>query len=322
MATYSLSIYRITIYKHNKPHEHEYLDCFDDGKSLISIINGMLDRWHDERYLNDYSYDAFDDKRVSRIKRDENGGFMHFHVGPCISGIIESGAYGTEESIIDHKTGDERYRKKKDDAQMIPFYFCFYIPNHSTQGFLVLERIGSNGIFTMLRDAISHEVGKLLMEKHTLKIEPFIVKSVFENNLELISSPSKVFLKGVKSSAFAAGLPVQCMISNNFINAEIVLSIKDHRFNWIEETFNSLINRGNKETLVVDNIECQDVAFQVTIDGRQRKISICDMRNLGTSIDISKEVRFGSDGYPQFDGLEKEAGRLISYIKKDDGKKD
>ena len=33
--------------------------------------------------------------------------------------------------------------------------------------------------------------------------------------------------------------------------------------------------------------------------------------------DVSKEVRFGSDGYPQFDGLEKEAGRLISYIKKD-----
>ena len=128
MATYSLSIYRITIYKHNKPLEHEYLDCFDDGKSLISIINGMLDRWHDERYLNDYSYDAFDDKRVSRIKRDENGGFMHFHVGPCISGIIESGAYGTEESIIDHKTGDERYRKRKNDAQMIPFLFLLLHP--------------------------------------------------------------------------------------------------------------------------------------------------------------------------------------------------
>lgn len=317
MATYSLSIYRITINKHNRTDEYEYLDCFDDGKNLIDIINGMFNRWHLQRHLSKSLTYVADDKRVSRIKQDGKGGFIHYHVGPCVSGIIESGAYGTEESIINYKTGVVQYHKKKDDAPMVPFYFCFYIPRHSTYGYLVLERIGINGIFTMLSDAVKNEVGKLIAGRYVMKIEPFIIKPVLDKNLTLMSPPSKMFLKGVKSGAFAAGVPIQGMVNNNSVEAEIVLSIRDCRSSWFGEIFNTLVNRKNGEKLVVDNIECRDVAFQVMIDGRPRKVSVCDMSNLGTNMDITREVTTGADGYPVFKSIEKEANRLISYIKND-----
>lgn len=315
MATYSLSIYSISINKRNKPADYEYLDCFDGGKSLPEMIDQMFDRWHVERHLYERYSAGTVDNRVSRIKQDSNGGFMHFRMGPCISGIIESGAYGTEESIIDHKSGHERFRKTKGDAPMIPFYFCFYIPRHSKRGYLVLERIGNNGIFTMLHDVLSMELGLQMSYGYVMKIEPFVVQSVLDENISSMIGRSKVFLRGVKSAVFAAGVPMQGLVGNNSIDAEIVLSFRPNGTDAVRNLFKSLLSREDKRRLVVDNIECQDVAFQVRIGDRDRKVSICRLNNLGTNLDITREIRIGPDGYPVFESLEKEANRLISFIK-------
>lgn len=315
MATYSLSIYSISINKRNKPADYEYLDCFDNGKSLPEMIDRMFDHWHVERHLYERYSVGTEDNRVSRIKQDCNGGFMHFRMDPCISGIIESGAYGTEESIIDHKTGNERYHKKKGDAPMIPFYFCFYIPRHSKRGYLVLERIGNNGIFTMLHDVLCTEIGRQMSYGYVMKIEPFVVKSVLDDNISSMIGQRKVFLRGVKSTAFATGVPMQGLVGNNSIDAEIVLSFRPDGTDAVKRLFKSLYHREDKRRLVVDNIECQDVAFLVRIGDRDRKVSICKLNNLGTNLDITREIRIGPDGYPVFDSLEKEANRLISFIK-------
>lgn len=315
MATYSLSIYSISINKRNKPTDFEYLDSFDDGKNLPDMIDKMFSRWHVERHLYEQQSSATEDKRVSRIKQDGNGGFMHFRLDPCISGIIESGAYGTEESIINYKSGDERYQKKKDDAPMVPFYFCFYIPRHSKRGYLVLERISNNGIFSMLHDVLNKEIGRQLTYNYIMKIEPFVVKSVLDDNINSIIGQNKVFLRGVKSAAFATGVPMQGLVGSNNINAEIVLSFRPNGTDAVRNLFKSLLNREDKRRLVVDNIECQDVAFQVKIGDRERKVSICNLNNLGTNLDITQEIRIGPDGYPVFESLEKEANRLISFIK-------
>lgn len=317
MAIYSLSIYSISINKRHKPEDYEYLDCFDGGKSLPEMIDKMFDRWHVERHLYEQPSFGAEDTRVSRIKQDGNGGFMHYRIGPCISGIIESGAYGTEESIIDHKTGNVRYQKKKDDAPMVPFYFCFYIPRHSRRGYLVLERIGNNGIFTMLRDVLIKEIGLQQTYSHVMKIEPFVVKSVLDDNISSMIGQNKVYLRGVKSTAFAAGVPMQGLVGQNSIDAEIVLSFRPGGTDAVRKLFKSLLGREDKRRLVVDNIECQDVAFQVKIGDRDRKVSICNLNNIGTNLDITREIRIGPDGYPVFESLEKEANRLISFIKDD-----
>lgn len=315
MATYSLSIYSISINKRNKPADYEYLDCFDSGKSLPEMIDEMLLRWHVERHLYERQPVGSDDRRVSRIKQDSNGDFMHFRLDPCISGIIESGAYGTEESIMDYKTGDESYRKKKSDAPMVPFYFCFYIPRHSKRGYLVLERIGNNGIYTMLHNALIEDIGRQVTRNYVVKIEPFVVKAVLDGNINSMIRHDKVFLRGVKSAAFTAGVPMQGVVGDNNIDAEIVLSFRPSGAGAVRWLFKSLLDRKDKRKLVVDNIECQDVAFQVKIGDRYRKVSICNLDNLGTNMDITRDIAIGPDGYPVFESVEKEACRLISFIK-------
>jgi len=78
---------------------------------------------------------------------------MH-KTGRSISGIIESGEYGTEEEGIDINTGKSTFKKKKTEALLKPFYFQFYIPQNAIRAFLIVERIGVNGIMSILRNAI------------------------------------------------------------------------------------------------------------------------------------------------------------------------
>ncbi len=53
MAYFSLSIYSISINKRNKPEEHEFLDCFDEGKSLMDMIDNLFKGWHKGRHISE-----------------------------------------------------------------------------------------------------------------------------------------------------------------------------------------------------------------------------------------------------------------------------
>ena len=314
MATYSLSIYRITVNRRNEPDKLLPLDCLDNDVDLLSVIDGMLTRWHSDRYHHSTSqYNGpLRDRRVARIRQNTDGSFSHHRLGRYISGIVESGSYGTEESIINTDSGEVRHRKQKDEAQMVPFYFCFHIPANSKSGYLVLERIGNNGIFTMMSEAIGQEVMCKVSYRSVIKTEPFVIDDILNNNISSIINPRKVFLRGVKHSAFSGGLPLETLAGNS-VSAEIVLSVSPQHTSPIRSLLLDLIGRYRKrQPLVVDNIECSDVAFQVKIGNKTRKVSVARLDMLGTCMDVTYKVEIENDGYPSYESLHREACRLLS----------
>lgn len=325
MATFSLSLYRISINRVNSPDELMTLDCFDNGLNIADIINSMLTVWHTSLHNSGgYSFGvgALSDStpRVSRIKQSPSDGFVHYRAGGYISGIIESGAYGTEQSIVDQKSGAESYHKIKDDAALVPFYFCFYFPRNSRFGYLLLERIGNDGIFTMISDAIRSEVNKYISGRYTLKILPYMLDWVFDRNVNSLMDASKIFLRGVRSDVFKAGFPLASRTGDGYIETEVVLSMRGMKSVIALDILRDLIRRHSKrQRLEVDGVECADVAFQVKIGGRKRKVSIARLENLGTNLDVTHEVTVSHDGYPTYDSIHKEANRIISEIKNETG---
>lgn len=325
MATFSLSLYRISINRSNSPDELMTLDCFDNGLNIADIINRMLTVWHTSLHNSrNYSYgtSGLSDSapRVSRIKQAPSGGFVHYRTGGYISGIIESGAYGTEQSIVDQKSGAESYRKMTDDAALVPFYFCFYFPRNSRFGYLLLERIGTDGIFTMLSDAIRCEVNKYISGRYTLKILPYMLDSIFDRNISSLIDPSKIFLRGVRSDVFKAGFPLASRTGDGYIETDIVLSMRGMKSVIALDILRDLIARRSKrQRLEVGGVECADVAFQVKIGDRKRTVSIARLENLGTNLDVTHEVTISEDGYPTYESLHREANRLISEIKDETG---
>lgn len=147
MNSYSLSIYSIKIHKYLKKDEECILSDFDNGKDLYGLIDDVLSSWKFDK-RDDVKICKYNDTdKVFRIAMKDDENYWYNKSGRTISGIIESGVFGTEESVVDIQTGNTNYKKKKDEALLKPVYFMFYIPRDSTVGFLILEKIGNYGLF-------------------------------------------------------------------------------------------------------------------------------------------------------------------------------
>ena len=157
--SYSLAVYSITINTRWKKDEKQVLSDFNNGQDFLQYIDTMMSSWKQNLNRGD-QYDPVNkdgnekEGNVFRLSRDHNGDYYLYRRGRYLSGILECGEYGTEEEGVDIDSGEVVFRKTSKHALLKPFYFMFYIPENSNIGFLILEKIGNNGIMTVLNNAI------------------------------------------------------------------------------------------------------------------------------------------------------------------------
>lgn len=318
MNSYSLSVYRLTINKRLKKDEIENLSNFDNGKDFLSLVDSMFLSWK-----QDVEHNVVKDKnakKVSRLQKDSQGNWVYHRHKTCIDGIIESGDYGTQEDIIDIETGKAKYTKTTKDAALIPFYFMLYIEPNTSEGYLILERIGNVGIFSVLDKAIREFIGPQMNERLTLNIVPYLVPQILEMNLAAVGGAKKVVLKGVDKNQFK-----DMQTTNNFDGCTTDVSFVAPKNKFIQEVKNvidSLKGKKENEPYKVNNVECMDVAFELDINGSRRTISVAKMTSIGMNVDITKKIVTDATGYPTYSCLKTETDILLSYlIKKENHEK-
>lgn len=310
MNTFSLSIYRIRIYKRLKKDEIVILSDYDNGKSFLEQIHALFQSW--EANPNNVLYKDDNAKKVSRIQRDGQNKIYHRHEN-YIDGIIESGDYGTQEDIINIDTGKSQYTKTLQDATLIPFYFMIYVLPNSSEGYLIVERIGTLGISSLLKTAIANFIGPQLTDNYTLSIEPYLVPQILRIGLNAVGGAKKVRLKGVDKNQFK-----DLKTEQNFgeCTTEVVFAAPKNRpILDILPIIRKLREAKEKgESIRVNNIECVDVAFELEIDGKTRTVTVADMKNIGMNLDITRQVVLGPTNYPTYECLNHEAHTILSYL--------
>lgn len=317
MKNYSLSIYRISINKRLNKEDKVILSDYDDGKDLLTQLNMFFDTLKIESISSESSPIIKDDeeKKISRILKKQDNSYELSTIGRYISGIIESGEFGTEENIIDSNTGKLKYRKKSIDAQMIPFFFMCNIPENSHYGYLVIQRIGNIGIYSTLTKSIQKFLGSTIQENFVLKIEPFFIQEVLDRNLDIVSEAKKVIIKGVRSKDLGLTQITDNLIEDD-AHADIVYTAPRKGCIQIRKLLEKLNSTKNKkDPYAFPNIEYADIAFELKIGGKTKTISIARIENLGTNIEVTDFIEIGPNGYPTYKSLLKEAQNLLSYIK-------
>lgn len=154
--TYNIALYKISITPWGNPSRPVVLSDFHKGKDLLDIIKKMLNSLFYVQEIPSATSAKKDaenktdevEKKCFRIMKKDNKDVL-FPLGRSVSGIIESGEFGTEENIVNITTG-ESHKKSTNDALLVPFYFMVQIPEHSKIGFLLVERISNIGIFSIL----------------------------------------------------------------------------------------------------------------------------------------------------------------------------
>lgn len=314
MRSYSLSVYRIRIYRQYKKEETVNLSDYDYGKCFLNQVDDLFSSWKIKEDNPIKDENVF--KKVSRLKKDGEGEWIYHKFATYIDGIIESGEYGTQEEIIDIRTGESKYTKTKNDATLVPFYFMIYVEQDSNEAYLLLERIGNDGIFSVIKSAITKSISPQLTENYTISIEPYLVPEILNINFNAAGGAKKIILKGIGQNQFKDFQSDQilegCHTEISFI------APKNKMFNNVIPFINALNKRkNNNEPLKVNNIECQDVSFELNILGRPRIVTVANLTKIGMNVDISKLVKIEEQtGYPSYKSLNEEAHIILSYILK------
>lgn len=131
-------------------------------------------------------------------------------------------------------------------------------------------------------------------------------------NLGKTGGVKKIVLKGVSESQFK-----KVSYSTSFAGCRREVSIIAPRNGFIPNAmgiFDRLRGKESSEPFKLDNVECQDISFELDIDGHRRSVSFANLTNIGTNVDITSRVKTDNTGYPVYASLREEAHIILSYI--------
>ena len=315
--SFSLAYYRISLNKRNSKDLVELSDM-RKGEDYFDIIYNIVLGWRYKIGKLNIKRDD-ENKKVFRVKKNDKGIDMLYREGRFLDGIIESGDYGSEEPVVDITTGESKHTKNTNESLLKPFYFLFYIPKNSVYGFLILERIGTLGIYTIINNALLNDFKSREDLDLSLKILPLTSKEANKKYRELINYEAReVVLHNVRKD----GVNISKMTGN---------TIEDKTVGYTDIVYHAPIGQTIKIGSWIDKLKksddgwfgiestgrFSDVDFIVEINGKPKKLSFNRMDNLGTVFDITDAVsKYIEKGYPTFKAVRKEAMGVISDLNK------
>lgn len=326
--SYSLALYSIIINRRGDKRDRIVLTDFLNGNNLYDIAYQMLasikynsEKDQEKKIIANKT--DIEEKRFFRIMKDEKGDCL-FSKRPYLTGIIESGEYGTEENIVNVETG-ETNKKSLKDALLRPFYFMLYVPKGGKRAILLLERISNIGILTVFEKRLQETISAKIGEESwglVVTIEPIAIENVLKKHLQNIGGAKKVILNQVAFKDITASKISDGELSNDEIaNTQVIFSASRNKNINVLSWLNKIKERresesGTNHIYSVSGVEYHDVKFEVEIGGSVRTISMQDISKLGTYIDITDKIELATNGYPTFASIDKQANELITDVKR------
>ena len=314
----SLALYQLSIHKRRDRDDRVVLSDFMNGTDIIEIVSDLLNTLTYDSTNEDVSQNR-DNENFFRIMKTNNQDLL-FEEGRFVSGIIETGNFGTEENIVNILNGEATHTKGVNEALLVPFYFLFYIPEDSEIGFLLLQRIGNLGIYSLLESKLRSYLVPLIRNDEgndfVLKINPLVLQRLITQHLGSIGGGAKkITFEQVRKEDLKVSRMTNNEVSNDEVgNTEIVYTAKRNSFFNIRGLLNRIRRVDSSNVYSIEGVEYGDIKFEVIIEGQPRQLSVKDIERLGTFMDITDNVQLASNNYPTYESLNQQAHLLTTHI--------
>lgn len=296
MSAISLNYYSFRI-KKIRQEVYVDLDSALDGMSFKNFFKKFSSLFETELKVNEIRKKTFEFQANS----------LHFdREDRIISGIIESGDYGTVRNIANVTTRKRRGKLNKDDSLTTPFYFFLYFPTNSTVGFLCLQRTGNKGISEFFFDYFRTFFRNHTDDQYILEIADLVAKDVILKMLEG-SEVSQISLRRYnipreKSSKYRMGV----IHPDKGIDAELILKAKGF---WdVRNRIMKYIE--NQDTIFLDIPEVKELGFDEDTDtvislnrnGKERSFVLNKLK-VKHRHRVNDDLAFDDEGHPVFDSI-------------------
>lgn len=299
----SLGTYYITMTKRG---EHQVLSDFE-GKNLLNWIRRFL--------------------RSRDLRRPRDGGLARYRVAysrfddaSTVYGVVECGQSGFGSNFIDVESGTTEFRRRPRNAEMIPLYFQFYVPNGSQVGILVLQRFGQQSPYRFfseeLRPSFAHTC-----DGFTLHMQPHVPKSVVQRLVQ-------GYVSEVKFIQYTAPKGLENVVKHHGLVAEDVyfetkIVAKKKRRIAVGRLFSRAIGGVANRTEVNMPSEWEGIGDEVRItirsNGKARTLSLQGGRELTPYEDYSDRCERDDDKQPLLESIHKLANEMVHDVRDDIG---
>jgi hypothetical protein len=230
-----------------------------------------------------------------------------------IDGIIESGEWGYEAELIDSGSMEPSHTRTTFEAELLPFYALFSLPEEADEGFLFLQRFQQFGTKTALSAALQERVKQvdpnLLLHLNTV-VPQRVWDSLLEGRVTAVRYISTHLSTDI-SDAYATG-------EHEEVEGSMELKIKAKRKGALPviERLRAIVAGQSSEASFKELVEFDSDSVKVEIDlgGSPKTVDLGDLTKLRPSVDITPTIVVGDDGHPTRDSIRELAVEILGEL--------
>lgn len=284
---------------------------FDGFKDFHELFAGYLETLGTKR-----SHDA-DAKCLHGTERVEFD-------GDSVWGLLNSGDYGAKTALVDVKTGNDVFERQENHAELYPYFFYLFAPPNSTQGILIVQRMGNSSILSIFEKTVKD----YLIQKYDVivDISALVPQEVFD-------IVAKGHLKSVTFDVFQMPSDKASMVDwdpgqiDSDCTMQLVVKPKSGKSLPLTATLKKYISPDRRKLRVQAAAPLSDgemrvrdeIQVKVDYQGTQRTVVLDDPTKLKPYIDVTPEVGDLVDGHPKFDAIHQCAYRLLIALRAEMG---
>lgn len=302
MTKISLSSYTIRV-KDRQKGKYLSLDDLLSKGDFYSFV---------EEYFKVIETDLQRDEENKKLIRINNGNIRK--IKRHIKGVLETGEYGFESDIIDSNTGKSRYKRKPNDAEMLPFYFLISLPKGKDKGIILLQRFGQFGVSKIIRDSMRQFLAK--KDKNlTLEFFPLVPTNLVEEYLKKGNVTKMIFTRFDIPSDLADYFDNR---NSKDVKGHVEFRVVAARNSKLPVTKSLNILRkqgkGANKLMEINKFDFNSVKVVVNHNNDRRTINLENFDRMRAYYDVTGEVKIGSNGHPTYESIDKSATNLLSEL--------
>lgn len=215
--------------------------------------------------------------------------------GHYYQGRIYVGEYGTITNIVNIINGENNYTKTKNDADLYPYDFVFFLKGDNDYGVMSILKKSGGGPLSIIQTILKDSFKKIHEESGLeLKINPLTSKSAIQH-LQKGEVKEIRFINHKLNSDLAD--KVNGDKSSQEGKFEVVVKPKRGFRHIVDKFVNYLEGDDSKGDIYeIINMKFDEIKTKIEINGRERTISISRSNLIKASIDITDDIKFSDDG--------------------------
>ena len=296
LATYAIRI--------KDRYEQEYLPVNEfGGRDLLDLFI---------EYLTDREAEASQDEEDERLLRVVS----YEETDRTIAGIVETGEYGYEADLVDSTTGKTRDRRRRTDAEMLPFYFLLSVPEDHEEAVLILQRFRQFGV----RGAMWSDFFYFI-EPHrtdfTFQLNPIVPPGLLERVRRSEDVRSIRFIHHGLPPDIAEKLDPAIEIPEDQGILEVIIrperGARFPKLGKVKDWWNADGHLPGAVELM--GYEFEDVRVQLDVEGKKRTVNFSRPESIRPEYDITQVVGLDqTSGHPQFDSIDSIARDILEDV--------